>query len=94
MSSLGFYLTTLIIGSYLLALTETFGFERTLFEVASALGTVGLSTGITAQLSEIGKLVVILLMFLGRLGPLSFGIALFVPSLRSAIKSEHADIAV
>ena len=46
------------------------------FEVVSALGTVGLSTGITPYLSAGGKVVIILLMFIGRLGPISAFIAL------------------
>lgn len=46
-------------------------FLRYLFEVVSALGTVGLSTGITEQLLPATRVVVALLMFLGRLGPLS-----------------------
>ncbi len=46
------------------------------FEVVSALGTVGLSTGITPYLSAGGKMVIILLMFIGRLGPISAFIAL------------------
>jgi trk system potassium uptake protein TrkH len=46
------------------------------FEVVSALGTVGLSTGITPFLSAGGKVVIILLMFIGRLGPISAFIAL------------------
>ena len=79
-ASLGFYVGALIAGSYLLALSETQPFEGLLFEAASALGTVGLSTGITAQLTPIGKLILVLLMFIGRVGPLTFGIALFLPS--------------
>jgi len=48
-----------------------------LFEVVSAFGTVGLSRGLTPQLSDIGRLVITLTMFVGRLGPLTlaFGIA-------------------
>ncbi len=46
------------------------------FEVTSALGTVGLSTGITPQLSAAGKWVIIVLMFIGRLGPISVFAAL------------------
>jgi trk system potassium uptake protein len=42
-----------------------------IFEVISALGTVGLSMGFTIHLSVIGKCVIIFLMFLGRLGPIS-----------------------
>ena len=79
-ASLGFYTSALIFGCYLLALTESAPFEQLLFETVSALGTVGLSTGITAQLTPIGKLILVGLMFIGRLGPLAFGIALFFPS--------------
>jgi trk system potassium uptake protein TrkH len=46
------------------------------FEVASALGTVGLSTGLTANLTDAGKVVIMLLMFMGRLGPISVFAAL------------------
>jgi len=77
-ASLGLYAAVLIVGCYLLALTEKSAFEGLLFEAASALGTVGLSTGITAQLSSLGKLVLVALMFIGRLGPLAFGMALFL----------------
>jgi trk system potassium uptake protein TrkH len=76
-AGLGLYLLMLLIGTYLLDLTGKTTFEQNLFEAASALGTVGLSTGITAALSNIGKLILIFLMFCGRLGPLTFGIALF-----------------
>lgn len=79
-ASLGFYAGALILGCYLLALSESVPFEQLLFETSSALGTVGLSTGITAQLTPIGKLILIGLMFIGRLGPLAFGVALFFPS--------------
>lgn len=47
-----------------------------LFEVVSALGTAGLSTGITPQLNEGGKLLIMLLMFVGRLGPLTIALAI------------------
>ena len=42
-----------------------------IFEVVSALGTVGLSTGMTSNLSDLGKWILIGLMFMGRLGPIS-----------------------
>jgi trk system potassium uptake protein len=51
-------------------------FLETMFEVVSALGTVGLSTGITPILSSPGKLILIGLMFLGRIGPISVFVAL------------------
>ena len=47
-----------------------------IFEVISAFGTVGLSCGITAQLTIIGKLIIILTMFFGRIGPMTLAIAL------------------
>ncbi len=47
-----------------------------LFEVVSAFGTVGLSTGITAELPPAGQIILMVLMFLGRLGPLTLGTAL------------------
>lgn len=48
--------------------------ESLLFETVSALGTVGLSTGITARISDAGKLCIILCMFVGRLGPLTLAL--------------------
>ncbi len=47
-------------------------FLEILFEVVSAFGTVGLTTGITPSLTPAGKLVIIMLMFVGRLGPILF----------------------
>jgi trk system potassium uptake protein TrkH len=51
-------------------------FLEAAFEVVSALGTVGLSTGITPQLSDPGKVIIIMLMLLGRLGPITTFVAL------------------
>ncbi|MDC7997714.1 TrkH family potassium uptake protein [Gilvibacter sediminis] len=70
------YTSVIFLFSFLLSFTETFEFQDILFEVASSLGTVGLSTGITADLSTVGKVLVILLMFIGRVGVLTFGFAL------------------
>ncbi|XAS67369.1 potassium transporter TrkG [Micrococcaceae bacterium Sec5.7] len=67
----------LVVGStmFLMLITD-FGQERLLFEVISAFATVGLSTGITAGLPPAGQIVLILLMFIGRLGPVTLGAAL------------------
>jgi trk system potassium uptake protein TrkH len=46
-------------------------FEKLLFEQVSAFGTVGLSAGVTAALSVPGKLLIVLLMFAGRVGPMT-----------------------
>jgi trk system potassium uptake protein len=61
----------------LITITDVFEFEKLFFETASALGTVGLSTGITSSLSYAVKIIIIILMYLGRVGPLSIGISLF-----------------
>ena len=59
----------------LLSVTD-FSLDQVFFEVVSALSTVGLSTGITAALPDSGKWILIVLMYLGRLGPLALASAL------------------
>jgi trk system potassium uptake protein TrkH len=60
----------------IMTMLEEFSLEVLLFEIVSALGTVGLSAGITADLSGLGKWLLVVLMFLGRLGPLTLVVAL------------------
>lgn len=64
------------IGTFVLLGISGASLDRVLFEVLSALGTVGLSTGITAGLPTGGKVLLIVLMFLGRIGPLGLASAL------------------
>ncbi|GAB1486805.1 TrkH family potassium uptake protein [Aminivibrio sp.] len=66
------YLLTVLTGVILLSLFEELPFRTLLFEAISAMGTVGLSLGITPSLSPPGKIVIILLMFWGRVGILTF----------------------
>ncbi|MGR3467159.1 MAG: TrkH family potassium uptake protein [Shimia sp.] len=76
-AALSYYLGLLLVALVLLSLTEPGQtLDLLLFEAASAMGTVGLSMGITGDLSELGKVIVIILMTAGRVGILSFGIAL------------------
>lgn len=70
--SLGIVLT----GTAFLLWSEPFSLMQVLFEEVSAFGTVGLSTGITPDLSAQAKIVVVLTMFLGRVGPLTLAFAL------------------
>ncbi len=56
---------------FVLLLVEPFVFEDLMFEAVSAFGTVGLSTGITPLLTTLGKLLIALLMYVGRIGPLT-----------------------
>jgi trk system potassium uptake protein TrkH len=51
------------------------GFASILFETTSAFGTVGLTTGITPFLSDVGKFLIVLTMFIGRVGPLTLALA-------------------
>jgi trk system potassium uptake protein TrkH len=74
------YLIMLAAGILMLAVSEPGKqFLSLFFEAASALGTVGLSMGITGELSAPGKVIIILLMFVGRCGPLTLGLALLEP---------------
>jgi trk system potassium uptake protein TrkH len=56
------------------------------FECVSALGTVGLSTGVTPRLSDWGRIIIIGLMFLGRLGPITFFAALARTTVKSSVE--------
>lgn len=56
----------------ILSATEPFSLAEIVFEVTSAFGTTGLSLGITSELSTAGKCVIIFLMFVGRIGIISF----------------------
>ncbi|WP_127586613.1 TrkH family potassium uptake protein [Paenibacillus koleovorans] len=64
------------IATMILSLTQDAPFLAILFETTSAFGTVGLSMGLTQELTITGKLIIIIIMFLGRLGPLTLAYAL------------------
>lgn len=62
-------------GTVLLAAAESAPFLDVFYEVVSAVGTVGLTRGITGSLSTGGKLVLVALMYMGRLGPITLAMA-------------------
>lgn len=68
----------------LLSITENTDFMTILFEVASAINTVGLSLGLTPSLSTIGRFIIIILMFIGRIGPLTLVMAISLKQKREA----------
>jgi trk system potassium uptake protein len=71
----------IILAAFLiLSFTEKLPSINLLFETISAFGTVGLTTGITWDLSTMGKIVLIPVMFIGRLGPLTLTISLAAAS--------------
>jgi len=65
-----------ITGTALIMFLSGENLDKSLFETISAFATVGMSTGITAALPESAQVVLIILMFLGRIGPLTLGSAL------------------
>lgn len=70
-----------VVGTFLLLAThKELSFEKAAFEVVSALATVGLSIGATGELNATGKWVIILTMFIGRVGPISLALALGSPN--------------
>ncbi|WP_462428290.1 TrkH family potassium uptake protein [Fusobacterium varium] len=60
----------------LMLIAESFSPEEIVFEVISAFGTVGLTLGITPDLTTFSKLLLIFTMFVGRLGPMTFALAI------------------
>uniref|UniRef100_A0A7C4CB05 Trk family potassium uptake protein n=1 Tax=candidate division WOR-3 bacterium TaxID=2052148 RepID=A0A7C4CB05_UNCW3 len=82
-----------IVFTFLLA-TQTFRFQDILFETVSAFGTVGLSTGLTPDLSGVGRLAIITLMYVGRLGPLTLTLAMAARQSRPLISYPNARIMV
>ena len=66
-----------------------------LFEVSSAIGTVGLSRNITSTLNSFGKILIIITMYLGRIGPISMFIAFSKNgSSMNNIRYSEADITI
>lgn len=65
------YILILFVSIFILSITESVGFLPLVFEAVSAIATVGLSAGVTPLLSDIGKMIIIILMFVGRVGPIT-----------------------
>ena len=70
------YLCAIILSCAIMTIIEPFSLSDMLYETVSAVGTVGLSVGITAELTVFSKLLLILLMFFGRIGGLSLVLVL------------------
>lgn len=72
----GLAMLVMLTACIILFATDGLGFVDTLYEVASAMGTVGLTRGITQGLSTVGKAALIGVMYIGRIGPVTMGLAL------------------
>jgi trk system potassium uptake protein len=84
----------LIMERPLLSAAMGFTSEDLMFETVSAFATVGLSTGITPHLSEFGRLCIVFLMFVGRLGPLAMALMIGKTKVRQVIRYPEEDILV
>lgn len=66
------YIVLVIISTIAIMKLESVGLEQALFETSSAIGTVGLTMGLTPSIGTVSKIILMLLMFIGRVGGLSF----------------------
>jgi trk system potassium uptake protein TrkH len=78
-------LGVVMVTTWLLLLNQNLGFSATLFEVISAFSTTGLSLGITGELDTIGRLIIIALMFWGRLGAVTIMLVLLNRGPRASL---------
>ncbi|MBS4174095.1 TrkH family potassium uptake protein [Bacillus sp. FJAT-49736] len=84
-------LLAILISVFILCITEKAPFLVVLFEVISAFGTVGLTMGLTTKLTIIGKLIIVIMMFIGKLGPLTLAVSI-AKSESASIRYPHEDI--
>lgn len=84
-------LLAIFLAVFVLCITEKAPFLKVLFEVISAFGTVGLTMGLTTKLTMIGKLIIVMMMFIGKLGPLTLAVSI-AKSEQACIRYPHEDI--
>lgn len=84
----------IIVVSFILTVTENAVFLDILFETTSAFATVGLTRGITPNLTNIGKIIIILTMYAGRVGPLTMAFAFAKGSKGKGYKYSDGNIMV
>ncbi|WP_255493902.1 TrkH family potassium uptake protein [Cetobacterium sp. 8H] len=83
-----------IITMLVMTIEDGIGFEKVAFEVISAFGTVGLSLGVTANLSPLSQILIIITMFIGRLGPMTFALALGKKKIKQSLRYPKENILV
>ncbi|MEG0068983.1 TrkH family potassium uptake protein [Cetobacterium sp.] len=83
-----------IVTMLVMTIEDGIGFEKVAFEVVSAFGTVGLSLGITANLSPLSQILIIITMFIGRLGPMTFALALGKKKIKQSLRYPKENILV
>lgn len=86
------FIVIIAIDLTIMCMTEKLDFRNVLFEITSALANTGLSTGITTQLTFISKLLLTITMFIGRVGPVTFGYFVFGSVKNSGYKYPQEDV--
>lgn len=81
-------------GALLISLAQDFELTDLLFEVMSAMGTVGMTTGITRELNSFSAIVITLLMYLGRVGSVSFAMALLERRAHSPVRCPEEAVTI
>lgn len=87
-------LSVLFLGLFMLLVTQNFDFVDVMFEAVSAMATVGVSVGITSMLNIYGKIMIILLMFIGRIGIFTFLLAFMKKKHSRTIHYPDANVLV
>jgi trk system potassium uptake protein TrkH len=83
-----------VVGTLAIMVSDDLALLPALFEITSAFGTTGLSLDVTPQLSPFGKILVAAIMFLGRVGPITFIIAMTARQRPQRYKYPQEDIAI
>ncbi|WP_227766936.1 TrkH family potassium uptake protein [Zhaonella formicivorans] len=89
---IAFLLVTVV--TMILSITESADFLTIIFETTSAFGTVGLTMGLTPNLTAVGRILIILTMFAGRVGPLTLAFAIALKAQKSAFKYPEEKILI
>ena len=89
-----YYIFSLSVGVFLLSISEKLDISAIFFETANALNNSGLSVGITSKLTVFGKVLICILMLMGRVGVLTFGIAISSQKDDKEYKYEKAELIV
>lgn len=87
-------ITIILSVSFILTITESARLVDILYETVSALATVGASKGITADLSDVGKILITFCMYLGRLGPMTMAFAFGMKDKKSLIRYPESFISI
>ena len=88
------YLGLIFFVIFILSISENFKVLDISYEVASAFGTVGASRGITGDFSHIGKILITLSMYLGRIGPMTMAYSIGLKSKTKYIRYPEANVSI